>query len=129
MKLILQFPDMTGKIFDGVSIGDFDDPVAAAVYRRIKEGSGLRRNMQVDHSALISECDEEERGLVSELLLEAEFDNPEKIYEDCLKRINHKKRQLLLHELQDKIKKAEFEKNSGLLKNLLHERHNLLKIR
>jgi len=127
LQLILQFPEKSYEIFDAVSEEDFNDPTARALFKKMRGGL-------TDYNMLISKCEEEERNLLTELLFKseqidsrAELSDPEKIFRDCLKQLKSKKRQILLYELQDKIKKAELEKNDGLLKSLLLEKQKLLK--
>jgi hypothetical protein len=87
------------------------------------------KNGFIDYNVLISECAEDERNLLSELLFKTEFEDPEKIFMDCCKRLKTKKRQTLLHELQEKIKKAELDNNNVLLKTLLQEKQEVLRLK
>jgi DNA primase len=134
LQLILQFPEKSHEIFDAVSEEDFEDHITRALFKKMRVRIDSYRDGLADYNILISECEEEERNLLTELLFklerldsEAELADPEKIFRDCLKRIKSKKRQMLLHELQDKIKRAELDKNDGLLRSLLLERQKLVK--
>lgn len=122
LQLILQFPERAEKIFDAVSVEDFEDSVTKAIFKKMTGGL-------ISYTALISECGEDERNLLTELLFRTGFENPEKIFRDCLKRLKSKKRQSLLNDFEDKIKKAELEKNYSLLKSLLLEKQKLLKLK
>lgn len=121
LQLIIQFPEKAEKIFESVSEEDFEDRITKSVFKKMK--SGL-----IDYNILISECDEEEKKFLRELLFKTAFEDPEKVFEDCFKRLKSKKRRMLLHELQDKIKKAESEGNNSLLNALLVEKQKLLKL-
>lgn len=122
LQLILQFPARAKEIFDNISAEDFEGPVTKAIFEKMKGGL-------INYNALLSKCDEEERNLLTELSFKVEFEDPEKIFKDCLNRLKSKKRQILLDELQDKIKKAEQERNENLLKALLLEKHKLLRLK
>ena len=129
LQLILQFPEMAGEIFDSISIEDFDDPVIKAIFKKMKVGNGSYSEGLINYDVLISECDGDERNLLTELSFKENFEDPEKIFKDCVVRLKSKRRQMLLHELQDKIKKAELEKDDSLLKTLLLERQKLLRLK
>lgn len=122
LQLILQFPEKSGEIFNAVSMEDLEDHVTKAIFKKMKNGL-------TDYSALLSECDEDEKALLTELSFMSDFENPEKILKDCLNRLKSKKLQMLLHELQDKIKMAELEKNKNLLTALQLEQQKLLKLK
>lgn len=122
LQLILQFPEKSGEIFNAVSMEDLEDHVTKAIFKKMKNGL-------TDYSALLSECDEDEKALLTELSFMSDFENPEKILKDCLNRLKSKKLQVLLHELQDKIKIAELEKNKNLLTALQLEQQKLLKLK
>jgi DNA primase len=120
LQLVLQMPEMTDNIFHDINEDDFGDPVARSIFIKMKGGL-------ISYNALVSECDEPERNLLSDLYLRDGFEEPEKILQDCAKRLKSKKRQSLLQELQHKIRIAEREKNDSLLKTLLIEKQRQLK--
>ena len=122
VQLIIQFPEKAEKIFDSISGDDFYDSTIKSIFKKMKNGF-------IDYNVLISECAEDERNLLSELLFKTEFEDPEKIFMDCCKRLKTKQRQALLHELQEKIKKAEVDNNNILLKTLLQEKQEALRLK
>ncbi len=126
LKLILQFPEQAEKVLNTVSEEDFEDSVIRAVIEKIKTRNDLLRDGVIDFNALISECDEDEKNFLTELSFKADLENPEKIFKDCFNRLKSKKRQILLYELQNKITRAELEKDDSLLRTLLLEKQKLL---
>jgi DNA primase len=122
VQLIIQFPEKAENIFEIISVDDFCDSTIKSIFKKMKNGF-------IDYNVLIAECAEDERNLLSELLFKTEFDDPEKIFMDCCKRLKTKKRQALLHELQEKIKKAELDNNNILLKTLLQEKQEVLRLK
>ena len=122
LQLILQFPKKSGEIFNAVSMEDLEDHVTKAIFKKMKNGL-------TDYSALLSECDEDEKALLTELSFMSDFENPEKILKDCLNRLKSKKLQVLLHELQDKIKIAELDNDKNLLTSFQLEQQKLLKLK
>lgn len=126
LKLILQFPEKAEMVLNIVSAEDLKDSVIRAVFKKIKTGNGLLRDGLIDFNALISECDEDEKNLLTELSFKADLENPEKIFKDCLNRLKSRKRQVLLNELQNKITMAELQKDGSLLRTLLLEKQKAL---
>ncbi|MCK5511654.1 MAG: DNA primase [Thermodesulfovibrionia bacterium] len=122
LQLLIQFPERAEKFIDTISVDDFYDTTVKAILTKMKNGF-------IDYNVLISECAEDERNLLSELLFKTEFDDPEKIFMDCRKRLETKRHQALLYELQEKIKKAESDNNNSLLKTLLQEKQELLRLK
>ncbi|GBE04860.1 DNA primase [bacterium BMS3Abin10] len=128
LQLVLQFPEMAESIFSTVSADDLDDSVARSIFKKMEAGL-------ISSNDLISECSEEEKNLLTALSLKTEFafdtesGDPEKLLADCVKRIRFRKRQALLNGLQDKIKKAESEKDHHLLKTLQREHQKLLRLK
>lgn len=122
LQLVLQFPEKAVEVFENVSDDDFEDPVTKSIYKKMQGGL-------TDYNTLIAECGDDEKSLLTGILFNTEFENPEKIFRDCLKRLKSKKRSFLLNELQDKIKRAEQERDNTLLKTLLLEKQKLLKLK
>ncbi len=122
LQLILQFPERAEKIFDAISVEDLEDPTTKAIFKKMKDGL-------ISYNDLISECEGDAKNLLTELAFKTDFEEPEKIFKDCLNRLKSKKRQILLYELQDKIKMAESEKNKNLLTALQLEQQKLLKLK
>ncbi|MBI4655017.1 MAG: DNA primase [Nitrospirae bacterium] len=121
LQILLNFPEKAEQIFTSVSVEDFEDPIIKSIFRKIKEGA-------VDYNILISDADEDEKNLLTELLLKVDFDNPQKILEDCINRLRSKKRRILLQKLHDRIKEAELKKDITLLKALQLEQQSLLRL-
>ncbi len=119
LQLIIQFPGMADVVFESISAEDFEDAVTKSIFKKMKDGF-------IDYDILVAQCVEEEKNLLTELLLATGLENPEKILKDCRKRLKSKKRNILLSEFQDKIRKAEAEKNDRLLRSLLQEKQKLI---
>ena len=125
IKLLLQRPERAAEVCRKISPEDFKDPVARSIFGRIKEGT-------TEFNQLLSQCEGEERNYLTGISLNEdlenpEFEDPEKALNDCIKHIKENKRQLLLRELQGRIKEAELKKDSGLLKQLQVEQQKLLR--
>lgn len=120
LQLLLQCPEKAGEIFDSVSAVDIKGAVTKAIYEKMKTGL-------VNYNTLLQECNDEEKAFLTELSFKTEFEDPEKILKDCLSRFKSKKQNILLRELQDKIKRAESEKDGASLRALLLEKQRLLK--
>jgi DNA primase len=122
LQLLLQHTDKAEKMIDNISEDDLSDPTIKVLYQKMKSGV-------FDYNVLIADCAEDERKLLTEVLFEDKFDNPDKIFQDCLKRLKSKRRQMLLNELQEKIKRAELNRDSDLLKTLLFKKQELLRLK
>jgi DNA primase len=122
LQLVLQFPDRAERVFHTISMEDLQDPEAREIFKKMKKGF-------VNYEELVLNCDEEEKRLLTELMFRADIENPDKVLDDCAKRLYNKKRQTLLHELQHKIKKAEREKDDTLLRTLLQEKQKQLRFK
>jgi DNA primase len=129
LQLILQFPERAEKIFDTISVEDLEDATTKAIFKKMKVGLDSSRDGLISYDDLISECEGDAKNLLTELAFKTDFEEPEKIFKDCLNRLKSKKRQILLYELQDKIKMAESEKNKNLLTALQLEQQKLLKLK
>lgn len=113
-------PEKAERILNSLSIEDFDDPIIKSIFKKIKEGPR-------DFASLILKCDDGEKNLLTGLSFKKiDFEEPDKALEDCLKRLRSKRRQALLHELQDRIKEAELRNNRELLRTLQLEQQRLL---
>jgi DNA primase len=122
IQLVLQCPDKAERILEHIFTDDVVDPVIKSVFHKMKSGV-------IDYNSLIADSDENGRSLLTELLFKNTFEDPEKILEDCLRRLKSKKRQMILNELQEKIKKAELDKDRELLKKLLFKKQELLRLK
>jgi len=126
LQLIMQHHEISKKAFYILTEDDFEDAVTKAIFKNMLNMSSVSKGKLIDYNNLISECSEDERSLITELLFRTEFEDPEKTFKDCLIRLRSKKYQKLLHELQDRIKKAEAEKDFNMLRTLLQEKQRLL---
>ncbi|RJQ13805.1 MAG: DNA primase [Nitrospiraceae bacterium] len=115
IKLLLQLPETIGKVSGVISEGDFKDVATRTIFKKIMGGL-------TDFNELLSTCEGEEKDFLTEISLRDDFDNPEKGFDDCIKRITGNKRKRQLQELQGKIQEAESRKDFKLLK-LLQAQH------
>ncbi len=119
IRILLQMPEKAGEIFGAVSEDDFRDEAARGIFRKIREGThGLNE--------LVSRCGDSERDLLTRISLADDFEEPEKVLSDCIKRLKDNKRRLLLLEIQKKIKDAEQKKDLDLLRNLQRRQQEIL---
>ncbi|NOZ68054.1 MAG: DNA primase [Deferribacteres bacterium] len=119
IRILLQMPGKAGEVFNVLSEDDFRDEAARGIFRRIREGThGLNE--------LISMCGDSERDLLTRISLADDFEEPEKVLSDCIKRLKDNKRRLLLQEIQKKIKDAELKKDFDLLRNLQRQQQEIL---
>jgi DNA primase len=122
LQLVLQLPERSDDILHVVEEDCFEDPVTKTIYKKMKDGL-------ISYNALIPECNEDEKNLLTELFIRDGFEDPDKVIKDCVNRLKSKRRQILLHDLQQRIKLAEMEKNDSLLRNLLKEKQRQLRNR
>ena len=125
IKLILQLPEKSKEISDALSLEDFKDTTIRAIFKRIREGT-------TNFNKLLSESEAEEKDLLAEISFKADFENPDKVLEDCIKRFQENRRKILVQEIDSKIKEAELKKDFALVKRLRAkqiqvERQKLLK--
>jgi DNA primase len=120
LQIILQSPERAERIFSEITEDELEDIAVQSIYRKMKSGT-------MGYNELVHECNEDEKNVLTEILIRPELIEPEKVLHDCLKRLKSKKRQIILHELQDRIKKAEQEKNESLLRALLQEKQKQLR--
>ena len=116
LQLILKSPERARLL----SEEDFDDPVSKNIFKKIKGGL-------TEYSALISQCDGNEKALLAELFFKEGIEDQDKTFEDCLHHLKSKRLACVLQDLQDKIKEAESRKDGEALKALLLEKQKLLK--
>jgi DNA primase len=122
LRLVLQLPDKAEKVFNDLTEEHFEDPLIRSIFKKMKSG-------MLSYDSLAPECTEEEKNLLAGLLIKIEFEDPDKVFEDCLKRLKSRRHQAMLYELQHRIKKAEMQKNDSLLRTLLMEQQKHLKTR
>ncbi|MBI4824944.1 MAG: DNA primase [Nitrospirae bacterium] len=120
IKLLLQFPEKADMVFGSITEDDFKDTVTASILKKIRKG--LR-----DFDKLMLQCDDNEKELLSEIMLKAEFDDPDKVLRDCVAGIKEKKRRFLIQELRERIRDAEMKKDIKLLRELQMRQDSLQK--
>ncbi len=120
LKLLLQSPERSEDIFRSISPEDFEDYVTRSIFKKIKQVS-------TDPNRLLLECDEEEKRLLTRIMLMVDFDEPEKALRDCLKRIMSKRRRIMLEDIQLQIKDAELKGDSDRLRLLRMKVNELIK--
>jgi len=84
------------------------------------------KDITTHYDALLAECEEAEKGLLTEISFKADITDYEKVLGDCLNRFKSKKQKVLLQEIQEKIKEAEAKKDMGMLRALQIEQQRLL---
>lgn len=120
IKLLLQMPEKIGEIAGRLSVNDFKDEILRGIFKKIGDG-------ETDFNKLIVQSEGEEKSVLTEISLHEDFEKPEKVLADCLKSLKNNRRNILVREMQLKIKQAEQKKDLGLLNKLQIEYQNLLK--
>ena len=120
IKLLLQQPEKAEEITGKLSANDFKDETLRSIFNKIQEGTA-------DFNQLISNSEGEEKNILTKISLNDDFENPGKVLADCIKSLSNSKRAVVLRELQQKIRQAEQQKNTELVKTLQHEHQNLFK--
>jgi DNA primase len=120
IKLFLQIPEKVEKICNILSEDDFKDGSVREIFKKIQEGAK-------DFDELLQVCEGEEKALLTEISLSDDFENPEKVLNDCIKRFKDNRRRRQLRELEERIKEAEKKKDFELLKSLQAEHQRLLR--
>lgn len=121
IRLLLQLPDERERVLNVLSVEDFRDVNLRGIFKKIRDG--LR-----EFDELLVQCEGQERDILTGISVDGiSFEEPEKVLADCIERIKDKRRKLLLREIQDRIKEAEKNKDSGLLRKLQLEQQNILR--
>lgn len=119
LKLLLQIPERAEDILKLVSSEDFEDRITRSIFSKIKQGL-------IDTDKLLLECEEEEKRLLTRIMLMVDFEEPEKVLRDCLKRVVAKRRRAMLEDIQVQIKDAELKGDSDRLRSLQMKQSELL---
>ncbi len=119
IRMLLQLPGKAAEVSGILSDDDFRDETARGIFKKIREGAP-------DLNDLISRCEGEERDLLTRISLGEDFEEPEKVLSDCIKRLKDNKRRMLSQEIQNKIKEAELKKDFDLLRKLQQQQQELL---
>lgn len=128
VQILLRHPEKSPQIFAAVSEDDFTSAVTRTVFEKIRTQIETAGDQNM-YNILIAESGEREQALIAEIMFRHEMEDPDKVLEDCLKRFRDNKRQTLLHDLQKRIKKAERENNTALLRTLLREQQEQLRLK
>ncbi len=119
IKLILQLPERAEEITGKLSLDDFKDQTLRSIFLKIQNGPA-------DFNSLIAISEGEEKSVLTRVSMEEDFEHPVKVLTDCIKNLKDNQRSIILQELQQKIRQAEKQKNTELLKTLQKEHYNLL---
>ncbi|MBC8413396.1 MAG: DNA primase [Nitrospira sp.] len=122
IRLMLQMPERALEVSGQLSEEDFTDPVITAVFSKIK--SGIRK---LDE--LLEGLQSEAREFLTAISFEDGVPASEKALDDCIKRIIENRLKLMEQQMQIKLKTAEKNGDTELLKQLQAEYHALLKQR
>jgi DNA primase len=120
IKLLLQLPERADHMLKILSEDDFRDAALRTLLKKIKE-------VPTDLDGLLSKCEGEEKSIVTELSLLDDFEDTDKVFTDCIKRLKDNRRKELSQELNVRIKEAEKKKDFDLVKKLQKEHQKLLK--
>ena len=120
IKLLIQQPEKIEEITGKLSTTDFKDESLRNIFKKIQEGTA-------DFNQLIADSEGEEKNILTKISLDDDFENPEKVLADCIKSLKDNQRAVILQELQQKMRQAEQQKNTELVKTLQREHQNLLK--
>lgn len=117
LSALLSFPENTDYILSNLNINDLYDSTIKKIFEKISNISGM---LSIEN--LAAQCDENERLLISEMIIKPGFDteNVDKVIEDCLKII--KKRAI-----EEELKYAEKNGDIKLLDYLLKEKRKHIK--
>jgi DNA primase len=120
IQLLLQLPERVDEVCRVLTVEDFRDITTRRVFENISKGAK-------DLSTLLSQSDENEKNFLTGISVEHNFEDPEKVLDDCIRRLKDNRRKSLLRELQGKIKEAESKKDFVRLKKLQEEQYKLIK--
>jgi DNA primase len=119
IKLLLQLPERADHMLKILSEDDFRDAALRSILEKIKQAPA-------DLDRLLSTCEGEEKNVVTELSLLDDFEETDKVFADCIKRLKENRRKELSHELNARMKEAEKKKDFELVKKLQIEHQKLL---
>ena len=120
IKILLQMSEKAEGISGTLLSEDFNDPALKGIFERIINGT-------TDLNDLLARCEGEEKALLTRISLMPDIEEHEKALSDCIKHLKGRRRKILFQELQKKIKEAEQQKDSKLLKKYQVEYQKLLK--
>jgi len=112
IRLLLQMPQKASDIFGIISPEDFGDDLLRSIFSRMRHGV-------MDPERLLLECHEEEKKVLSEVMMMDDFEEPDKVLRDCLNRMVIKRQRAMLDDLQSQIRDAEQKGDEDRLFRLL----------
>ena len=113
IQLLFQIPEKVNDVCGILSTSDFKDATTRSIFNKIKEGV-------ISFNGLLAQCEGEEVNFLTGISTRDDFEEPEKVLEDCIKSIRKK-------QLDTEIKEAKSQKDSSLLTKLLAKRKDLIK--
>ena len=113
IQLLCQIPEKVTDVCGILSSNDFKDDITRSLFNKIKNGA-------ISFNELLAQCEGEEVNFLTGISTKDDFEDPEKVLEDCIKSIRKK-------QLDTEIKEAKSQKNSALLTKLLAKRNDLSK--
>ncbi len=113
IQLLFQVPEKVNEVCSALSTSDFKDATTRNIFNKLKEGV-------ISFNELLAQCEGDEVNFLTGISARDDFENPEKVLEDCIK-------SLMKKQLDTEIKEAKSKKDSTLLTKLLAKRKNLIK--
>ena len=113
IQLLCQIPEKVTDVCGILSSNDFKDDITRSLFNKIKNGA-------ISFNELLAQCEGEEVNFLTGISTKDDFEDPEKVLEDCIKSIRKK-------QLDTEIKEAKSQKDSALLTKLLAKRNDLSK--
>ena len=113
IQLLCQIPEKVTDVCGILSSNDFKDDITRSLFNKIKNGA-------ISFNELLAQCEGEEVNFLTGISTKDDFEDPEKVLEDCIKSIRKK-------QLDTEIKEAKSQKDSALLTKLLAKRKDLIK--
>ncbi|GAB4535096.1 MAG: DNA primase [Thermodesulfovibrionia bacterium] len=121
LRLLIRHPDMSGDILNTLRVEDFDDDITRSIYSKINKG--LRGS-----DKLLLECNEDEKRLLTNIMLMEDIEEPEKALKDCLKRMMDKRHKAMLRDIQSQIRDAEMRGDRERLRLLQMRQNELIRM-
>jgi DNA primase len=101
IRLLLQLPERIRDVLERISDDYFSDDVLRSIFSKIRQGI-------TESERLLLECDEDEKRVLAKIMLmEEDFEEPEKGLEDCLRQMIEKRHETMLKEIESQIRDAE----------------------
>jgi len=122
IKLLLQIPQRRREVLETVSPEDFSDDVLRSIFNKMGQG-------MTESERLLLECNEEEKKGLAKILMMEDFENPEKVLSDCLRRIATRRQKAMLEDIQAQIRDAEQRGDVDRLRLLQIKQNSLLRDR